>query len=233
MAETKAATRADREKCFELYSAHQAVVSSVAAHPFGRAFFSGDWSGSLYAWLPYDQDDFGGEYDRNLFTGQFYAAPGTFIKAERTADRGITDITLTDSGEQLALGTQDGFVEMWRVRGFERFARKQLHMGPVLSVSLSPKGTRVASAGKDGVVHISTLVDDPKFGITTDATRQMFVEISSYRVPGARLVKYISEDKAVVGTTDGVMVELDASASIPTPTPTGTPTAEKVLDTDY
>ena len=234
LAEAQAVTRADREKSFELYSAHQAVVSAVAAHPFDRAFFSGDWSGSLYAWLPYDRDDFGGEYDRNLFTGQFYAAPGTFVKATRTADRGITDITLTSDGQNLGLGTQDGYVETWRVRGFERFARKQLHAGPVLSVSLSPRGNRVASVGKDGFVRVSALVDNTDFGITADATRQLFLEISSYQVPGARLVKYITEDKAVVGTTDGVMIELDASASpLPTPTPTATPIGKEVLDTDY
>ena len=156
---TGAVTTEERDKSLELYAGHQTVVSSVVAHPFNRAFFTGDWTGSFYAWLPYDSDDFKGEYDRNLFTSHFYAAPGTFAKGLREVDRGIISMAISKDGTGIALGTENGFLETWNVRGFERESRLEAHRGRILSVDISPSGNRVATIGRDGYVRLFEITE--------------------------------------------------------------------------
>jgi WD40 repeat protein len=225
----------ERDRCLELYAGHQTVVSSVASHPFNRAFFSGDWVGSLYAWLPYDSDDFKGEFDRNLFTGHFYAAPGTFTKGLRTADRGINDISFSADGTRMALGTENGFVEVWEVKGFELQAKKEEHTGRVLATAFSPSARRLASVGRDGQVIIFEVADEPDFGVAPTATRQRLVPVAKYNVEDALHLRYITENTLVVATATGLLVELDSTgvAVAPTPIPTPVATDRKPIDSDY
>lgn len=233
--EVAAETLQERDKAFEVYAGHQTVVSSVIAHPYNRAFFSGDWSGSLYAWLPYDSDDYKGEYDRNLFTSHFYAAPGTFAKGLREIDRGIISIAMSDDGNRLALGSENGFLETWSVRGFERESRLEIHRGRILSVSLSPRGDRVATIGRDGLVKIFEIADDPDFGISATALKKKLLPVESYEVPDGVMIKYISDRSVVIGTSSGKLLEADAAglAIAPTPTPTPKQDPDRTEDSDY
>jgi WD40 repeat protein len=235
--EQRAQTQLEKDKCFEVYSAHQTVLSAVAAHPFERVFFSGDWAGSLYSWLPYNlNDDFGGKYDKTPFTGRFYAAPGTFTKAERAVDRGITEIAVSENGNRLALATENGFLEVWEVRGLEMFARREAHVGRAVSVSLSPSGQRLASIGKDGLVKVFQLEEDELFGIGVDARRMKLVEVGRYEVPSGNLLRFITERSVIVATSTGKLVEIDTNdtgAVPPTPTPTPTASPDRITDTDY
>lgn len=233
--EVAADTLQERDKTFEVYAGHQTVVSAVVAHPYNRAFFSGDWSGSLYAWLPYDSDDYGGKYDRNLFTSHFYAAPGTFTKGLREVDRGVISIAMSEDGNRLALGSENGFLETWSVRGFERESRLEIHRGRILSVALSPRGDRVATIGRDGFVRIFEVVDDPEFGISATALRKKLLPVESYEVPDGVMIKYISDRSVVIGTSAGKLLEADAAglAVAPTPAPTPRQDPDRSVDTDY
>jgi WD40 repeat protein len=230
-----AMTLEERDKCLELYAGHQSVVSAVAAHPFNRAFFTGDWNGSFYAWLPYDSDDYKGEYDRNLFTSHFYAAPGTFTKGLRDVDRGIIALSLSRDGTVIALGSENGFVETWSVRGFEKESRYEAHRGRILSIDLSPSGKRVATLGRDGLVRLFEIVDDNEFGISATALKKRLDEVASYEVPEGVVIKYVSEKSVVVGTSTGKLLEADATGDALQPTPTPTPKIDETagVDTDY
>ena len=132
----------EKDKSLERYIAHQTLISRVLPHPSGRAFFSADWDGTLLGWLPYSADDQAGEYDRNLFGGRFFGGVGTFLNAARAPDRGIASAAISGNGERIALGAEDGNVEVWEVRGFAIAARAPSHSGRVVSVAWA--GTREA-----------------------------------------------------------------------------------------
>lgn len=233
IAEREARSFSEQERTLERYAAHQSVVSAVAAHPFERAFFSGDWNGALFGWLPYTADAHGGRYDRNLFGARFYADKATFVKALRTPDRGISCLSVADSGEHLALGTEDGYVEVWNVKGFELSARRLIHTGRVLGVGLDTSGRWVASAGRDGVVAINTAEPDPQYGIAADALRMKLTPILSQPIERAAGVRFLNNGNVLVTTSAGSIAEVgDFSRSPPliTATPTAAP---KPRDQDY
>jgi WD40 repeat protein len=110
--------------------------------------------------LAYTADDFGGAYDKNVFRGRFYTDIPAAMVAARSRDRGISSLAISHDGEHIAVGTEDGVVEVWRVKGFMLDARKSLHQGRVTSVALSPDGARVASVGKDSKVRVNSLTHD-------------------------------------------------------------------------
>jgi WD40 repeat protein len=233
IAEREARTFSEQERTLERYAAHQSVVSAVAAHPFERAFFSGDWNGALFGWLPYTADPHEGRYDRNLFGARFYADKTTFVKALRTPDRGISALALADSGERLVLGTEDGYVEVWEVKGFELTARRLLHNGRVLGVGLDPSGRWVASAGRDGVVAVTTTEADPQYGIAANALRMKLTPILSQPIERASGVRFLGSGNVLVTTGAGSIAEVRDFSRAP-PVITATPTAvPKPRDQDY
>jgi WD40 repeat protein len=165
----------EREKTLERYIGHHTIISHVLSIPEARPFLSTDWDGRILAWLPYSADSHGGRYDKNLFAGRFFGTVGTSMAAPRKQDRGITAVTLSQNGRKMALGTDDGYVEIWDIRGFEMSARHKAHTGRVLSVSLNHDGTTVASLGKDEKVWVANIEDDSLYRIAPAATRQKLV----------------------------------------------------------
>jgi WD40 repeat protein len=233
LAEKKAQTVEEHEKILERYVAHQNIVSAVASHPFGRVFFSGDWNGALFGWLPYDADTHGGAYDRNLFGSRFYSDKVTLVQALRKADRGISAMTVSSSGERLGLGTEDGSVEVWEVKGFVHSAKESLHRGRVLSVSFDENARRIASVGRDMMVSVATLERDPSFGIAAQAKPWKLIQSTHQRIENAKDVLFLQNGNLIVTTSDGAVAEisdLKAPAPEPTPTPRTTDTA---VDSDY
>ena len=104
---------------FERYTGHSTVVSAVAFHPAGRVFFSGDWQGRFKAWLSYKEDEFGGEYDENLFGGRFFE-DGTTVKDSGRSGGSIEKIILSPDGNHVVLGLQDSSIEVWKLRSFKK-----------------------------------------------------------------------------------------------------------------
>jgi WD40 repeat protein len=232
MEEQESSTTEEREMMVERYFAHSAVVSTVAPHPAGRAFFSADWSGNLIGWSSYSADAFGGAFDKNLFRGRFYADIPNAIFASRLPDRGVCSMAISHNGERLALGLEDGNVEVWEVRGFTLAAKKLLHNGRVVSVDISGDGTRVVSAGKDTKVRVTELVDDPAHQINPYALPKLLQEVSENPIPLADLVTFISPNQVVVTTKQGNLAEIRVQGT-PAPVPTPKPKKAAPADTDY
>ncbi len=233
MDEDKATTVLEQEKLLERYVAHQNIVSAVASHPFGRAFFTGDWNGTLFGWLPYTADVHGGAYDRNLFGARFYTDKITFVQALRKPDRGISSMSVSSSGERLGLGSEEGYVEVWEVKGFVQAAREALHSGRVLSVSFDTNGERIASVGRDMMVSVVTLKRDPMFGSAPDTTPWKLVRSTHQRIENAKDVIFLKSGNLLVTTSDGAVAEIsDLKTPLPTPVPS-IDTADKIQDPDY
>lgn len=233
MDEQDASSMEEREMMIERYVGHQTMVSGVAAHSVGRAFFSSDWDGGLIGWLSYTADDFGGDYDKNVFRGRFYTDIPAAMIAARSGDRGISSLSLSDDGEYIAVGTEDGFVEVWRVKGFMLAARKSLHQGRVTSVALSSNGSRVASVGKDSKVKVHSLATDSMFTISPTALPNLLEEVSEHHIPLAHRAAFVSSERVAIGTKGGDVVEVKLASPAPavsTPAPKPTP---RTQDNDY
>lgn len=234
--ERDAQTQDERDRSLERYIAHQTMISAVTPLHTGRAFFSADWQGRLYAWLAYTADDHQGSYDRNLFGGRFFGGLGTHMFAGRLADRGITALAVSENGQRLAVGTDDGYVEVWDVRGFEIAARTLTHVGRVISVALSNDGSRVASLGRDGAIVAADVVSDPSYGINATALRATATQVFKEEMKSARNIYFLSTGDLLLSTNAGQLGEIQLSSTpriAPPPllrvTP-GTTTTEKGSD---
>lgn len=201
----------ERDRILERYIAHQTVVSGVMPLHTGRAFFSSDWDGQLYAWLAYTADDHEGSYDKNLFGGRFFGTFGNYMYASRAADRGITALAVSENGQRLAVGADDGYVEVWEVRGFEMTARTLTHVGRVVSVSLSDDGSRVASLGRDGAIVVADIVADPSYGIRAGALRSTATQVFKEDMKTARSIYFLSSGDLLLSTNAGQLGEVQLS----------------------
>lgn len=211
----------ERDRALERYIAHQTLLSVLAPLHTGRVFFSADWDGRLYAWLAYTADDHQGRYDRNLFGGRFFGSLGSYMYAARPADRGITSLAVSENGHRLAVGSDDGYVEVWEVRGFEIAARSLIHTGRVVSISLSNDGSRVASLGRDGVIVASDVVLDTSYGIKAGALRATTTEIFREEMKSARSVYFLSTGDLLLSTDAGQLgeIQLSSKARVAPPPP--------------
>jgi WD40 repeat protein len=236
MAEPAATTFKERDKILERYVAHQTVISHVQPLHTGRAFFSADWNGVLHAWLAYTADDQQGSFDKNLFGGRFFGDVGSFMTASRAPDRGITSIGLSHNGRRLALGTDDGYVEIWEVRGFEMIARAQTHTGRVIGTSLNADGSKVVSVGRDGKIIAQNIIADPQYGIAALATRSKLAPFFVEEMLSARKVQFLASGAVILTTDQGQLGEVSLSGqspvAIPTPQQTAAPVS-KMDDSDY
>ena len=226
----------EREKSLERYIAHQTIITQVMPLHTGRAFFSADWDGMLYGWLAYTADDQQGSFDKNLFGGRFFGDVGTYLRANRAPDRGITALAVSRDGTRLGVGTEDGAIEMWEVRGFLLSARAPIHSGRVASIALNDDGTRIASVGRDGKIQVVQVVSDPMFGIRIDALPTRLSQLISEEMRGANKIYFLSSGNAIVTTLNGKLGEIPV-ASIPSPIETPPPLLPKpqpkLQDSDY
>lgn len=193
----------DLDRTLERYIAHQTSISAIAPLHTGRAFLSADWDGRLYAWLAYTADDQQGSYDRNLFGGRFFGGLGTSMYTGRQADRGITALALSENGSRLAVGTDDGYLEVWDLHGMEPAARVLNHSGRVVSVALSNDGSRVASLGRDGKLTVGDLVADKLFGVKPTASRSLIERVLVEDYVSAKRVAILSNEELLLATSDG------------------------------
>lgn len=194
-------TAREAEKLFERYFGHSSVISAVAYHPIGRIFFSGDWSGALNAWLPYDADAFGGQYLENAFGSNMFSDRATRARASRSANASIERMVVSPDGEALIVAGQDGSLEWWQVRGFTLAAKIDAHKGLIYDIAFAPSGRTAATLGRDGKVRIWTLTttvskEEAKTTFTLDKTKEL-------EAPGNRKLIFLDESALVLGDQTG------------------------------
>jgi len=231
--EQEVSSMEEREKMVERYIGHHTMVSGVIGHTVGRAFFSSDWDGSLIGWLTYTEDDYQGRYDKNPFRGRFYTDIPANKTAPRQPDRGIASLALSGDGKELGVGTEDGFVEVWKVQGFTLSARQKLHEGRVTGVALASDGSKIASVGKDSLVRVSQITPDPTYALKSGSPPNLVLGISEHTIPAAKSAVFLSSSRVAVSSKTGEIAELtltDAPMLHPVSAPTTNPT---IRDGDY
>lgn len=201
----------DREKLLERYIAHASAVSALAFHPFGRIFFSGDWDGVLNAWLRYDSDAFGGQYDENLSSGTFFTSGGVQrMRASRGSGDDLLHLRISGDGQYLILATQAGILELWKVRGFNRLCQVQAHQGLIYDARFLPDESGVVTLGRDEQVREWKITREPdpaggpdKFSFALSRKRQQ---------SALRQVLPLPDGRILAGTVDGAVVEAPLEA---------------------
>ncbi len=123
--------------------------------------------------------------------------------APRQQDRGITAVSISRNEKRFAVGTEEGFVEVWEIRGFVMSARFKAHNGRVLGVSLSDDGSRVASLGRDKSVWIAEIEKDPLYKIAPSATISKLTPVLSKEAPDAHTVFLEEPAKLIVVSNTG------------------------------
>ncbi len=190
-------------KVLERYYGHASVVSSVAPHPFGRIFFSGDWSGTLSAFLLFDRDLFLGEYDPDYFGGRYLSKITPRANAPRPDTVSIVKIAVGHTGKELYVALQDGRVELWEVRGFEKRAEGAIHKGLIYDMVTNADSTKIASAGRDGRVVVWSFVPnaDPKLAPAAVVDYEV-------RSPMVSKLVFLEDGKLYAGSAGGQVFEV-------------------------
>lgn len=197
--DTKAG-REDQRSILERYIGHGSIVSALAFHPIGRVFFSGDWKGGVFAWLPYDADRQDGFYDRNRFGPRYFADVATRTRGARQGVQSIDLLELSADGKWLAVGIEDGMIELWKVRGFRKIGEFKAHRGLIYALVVGVDGQSIVSAGRDGLVKAWKVAPESgKF------QANLSLEVP---IPNVRAVTFVSTKQLLAGLTDGRILEI-------------------------
>lgn len=200
----------------ERYVGHAASVSAVAFHPLGRVFFSGDWTGSLTAWLTYESDQFQGEYDKDLFFRDFFTHQRTQKRARRSGISAIDHIVIPANGQRVYAAFDSGHIELWDVRGWHMLTEAKLHTGLMYSIASSSDGQKIVSCGRDGFLRVWQLFESREN--SEGELRYLLVLAYETEFAGGRVVNYINDNTVVVGSENGELIKLDLR-NIEAPTP--------------
>lgn len=187
-----------KEKVLERYQRRSSVVSALSFHPSGRFFISGDWDGGVQAELLYEQDMYGGDYDKNLFGTRFFQSAST-KQGGSAGDVRVNDIAASPDGAFLAVGLDDGVLELWSMRGFERrLSIEEAHRGSIFAVDISLDGARTLSIGRDGFLRIWTKNE------ALDGEWK-FEKVFEGQVQGIRRAAFLTSSLVLTGGVDGAV----------------------------
>jgi WD40 repeat protein len=198
-----------KKKRIERYVGHSGVVSALTYHPSGKLYFSGDWDGTLFAWKTYDADIFEGQYDRNLFRGKYYLEEEERIPLVVAPGTRIEVLTVTKDGSCFALGTDEGLLELWRVRGLRKLAVK-VAQGNIVGIQFHPKEPLVFTLNRESTVIVWELVRE--YDARTLATTYRLILKDSNQILGARSIITLqngNETFIAIATSNGKIVVLD------------------------
>lgn len=214
--EVNAKTLKERQTAFERYNGPAVSVASVAFHPNGRVFFSGDWDGGLNGWLAYDTDRYKGEYDRNLFGPSFFSEGAQRTKAYRNGIvTAIDRLQVSDDGNLIFAATQTGSLELYKTRGMVEATFSQPHLSVIYAVAVSPDGSRVATTGRDGRVVVSTVRRFTEKEMLEKIDRTFDHEIlllKEFALPNVRALRFLSNNTLIAGDKSGSVLSLTIDA---------------------
>ncbi len=203
-----------RNRAYQRYIGHATVVSSVAVHPEGRVFFSGDWAGMLFAWLPYDADVYEGEYDKNIFDGEFYSDLAIRQQVKSPPVSNSTGVRLdalraSPDGNFVVTARESGDIELWKVRGFKLLTSTRAHKGLIRALDVSPNGKLVLTYGRDDTVKVwDVLSEHDEFLDQQKAELELRYE---FKIPDSQKVVFVRNDRILAGTDEGTILEVDLS----------------------
>ena len=185
---------------FERYVGHGGVISSVAFHPAGRVFFSSDWTGSLRAWLRYDQDDYKGRWDVVTGPGRFYTEVAVAVSAARFSEP-IDSLVVSSQGDYLLTSTRDGSVQLWSIRGFLLRGQTSAHDGQARSIALSGSGEFAATSGRDGFIRLWRISSGDN-----DGKQAKFSKIGEWYQPDNRYIAIDGQGRIITIGDEKVQV---------------------------
>jgi len=191
----------DRSLAFERYLGHGSVVSALDVHPQGRIFFSGDWRGNLSAWRVYDGDMFEGQFARNIFGGIFYTDRSQRRSIDRPDGSRVESLVVSPRGTFLALGTNQGRLELWGIRGFNMLRAVDQGLGLVRLLAFSEDEKLLASYGRDQVLRVWAIVS--VFEPLLDQTNYRLVLRDEVSIPRVRALTFIGSNQLVAGDASG------------------------------
>ena len=188
------------------YTGLSSIPSALALHPTGRFFLSADWSGSIYAWMPYDQLQFSSRYQENVFAQQgWFAQPASVRGDARSGLSPVEHLSMLADGKLFLAARRDGVLELWRVRGFQKVNEVKVHEGEVISMAIDPSGTKVATVGRDGGLRVWTLIRRAgELSAEEPSTLSLLREWSDM---GANAVLFRSASRLLVSSRDGSLKE--------------------------
>ncbi|NQV29003.1 MAG: hypothetical protein HQ518_32005 [Rhodopirellula sp.] len=80
------------------------------------------------------------------------------IELERSPAKGAL-ATIAPSGSLLAVGTEQGKVQLWQLDKEKPILEFPAHLGPVVGLKFAPDSSHLATAGEENVVHVWNLAD--------------------------------------------------------------------------
>lgn len=126
-----------------------AGISCIAVHPAGRMAAAGLYNGHI----------------------KTFRLPGLRVLSDwDTGTAGeITSIVFEPQGNQLAVGTERGEIQIWQSQDGTRTYTIDAHDGAVWALRYSPDGSILASGGEDEIVKVRTMPDDEESASMQDA----------------------------------------------------------------
>jgi WD40 repeat protein len=152
--------RGGRRDLIQRYVGHNSPVTSLAFHPSGYTFFSGDEQGVVSSWRRYDDDAYRGGLDSTAYGIRYQQEPARRVNAPRVSTDPIAAVRVSADGEWLAVFSEAGLVELWQTRGMSLAASFETGSGLLLDgvfTELGKGGKRKADSTDERRFVIGTL----------------------------------------------------------------------------
>ena len=151
------------------------------------------------------------------------------VQGKDYKNKPITEIVRLEVADEIATGTEDGSILIWRGRTISQIL-PQVHRTPITALDYNPETRTLISGSVDGTVNIFDLIDNSliKGGIPKGPKKPLpryFQHSSTFDILGHSLSGYqiasiaLSSDgsKALVATSTNDLVEIKCKIRTPTP----------------
>jgi WD40 repeat protein len=198
----------NQQLALERYFFHNSPITSVAIHPDGRVFFSGDSDGYLSVWKYYQEDAYSGEYDRNKHFGLRGYTEKAIRNTQRISSNNMIEkVVISSDGNYILSATQHGEIEIRKVRGYKEIATVSAHAGLIYDLIMlkasKPGEIRFISLGRDGLLKLWRVAIDLN-SIKLPVIEQLnFIESGE-----SRKLLLLDSGQLIAGTTTGSLVNL-------------------------
>jgi WD40 repeat protein len=192
---------ASRDKTIKLWSpagenlatltGHKEAVVGVNFSADGQLLVSASWDGTARIWRLAPQ------VSQSSQVSQVSPSPTTELSWQLTktipaATTKIYGISLSPDGQTIALGVDDGSIQVWTITG-QLLHRWQGQSGAITGVSFSPDGQTIATSGEAGLVKLWSKTGDLQQTLTGHQGKVNSVNFS----PDGSLIVSTGDDRTV------------------------------------